>query len=103
MPLGEITMSKANNDILGELHGLVAKIMTKQLKQEALVEIDGEKVMMSMASPALIGQIVKFLKDNHTTADKELDDNLNNLEELLKHKKKRGKLQLISPQDAAGE
>lgn len=97
-------MSKAKETELEQLHAMTAKMMAMQLSQTMMMEDDdGNKVEMSTASPALFGQVIKFLKDNKITADPETDQNLSNLKEALEKKQKKGRLYAVNPQTAAGE
>ena len=94
---------KAKESALEELHAEVAKALTSGINGVMEVEVDGELVQVSTASPAMLGQAIKFLKDNNITADPEQDTNLQKLKEVLKTKEKKGRLQLVDPKQAAGE
>ena len=96
-------MAKAKETELEKLHAEVAKILTKQVSAEMEMEIEGEAVLISTASPALLGQAIKFLKDNNITADPETDENLTELAEVLEKKRKQGRMRLVSPKQASGE
>lgn len=76
---------------LNELHTIVAKTLREGLEATMEVETDeGETKVVSLATPALIAQAIKFLKDNSITAIPEEDENLEALEDILKRKQKRG-------------
>jgi len=96
-------MAKAKETELEKLHAEVAKILTKQVSAEMEMEIEGEAVLISTASPALLGQAIKFLKDNNITADPETDENLTELAEVLEKKRKQGRMGLVSPKQGSGE
>ncbi len=92
-------MSKASEDLLGKLHGAVAKVLTEQVQlQEEVQELDidgipqGTGELMYSASPATLATAIKFLKDNNITADAELDENMNGLADALAKKQKRSRL-----------
>ena len=92
-------MSKATEDQLAALHGVVAKVLVSQLEHKAPVteiNAEGEFVptdeMIFDASPATIGQAVKFLKDNEITCDVQVEGNMNNLRDALSRKQRRSEL-----------
>jgi hypothetical protein len=62
---------KANEQDLGSLHGLLAKIMKQEIK-------DPEK-----RTPALLNAVRQFLKDNNITCIGEENDVLQDIKELL--------------------
>lgn len=91
-------MSKAPQDKLNELHGAVATVLTAQVRhqeEEMVYDAEGNMTgtgcMQYTASPATIAAAIKFLKDNHTTADIEQDDNMNGLREALEKKQKHSR------------
>lgn len=97
-------MSKATETALGELHAAVARQLAKQIDATEIMEIDGKEIEISTASPALLGQAIKFLKDNSITADPDKDENLTNLAEVLEKKRKQGSVvKLVPAIEAAGE
>ena len=58
-------MSRATDSAVDELHRLTAEIIVQQLRafhRGDLVDEEGEPVRM--IPPALLGQAIKFLKDN---------------------------------------
>lgn len=95
-------MTKATDVLLGELHGRLAKSMLQALSasesaQALLDEHDGElpESVVSFLSktagtnPSLLTAISKFLKDNDITCAIEDNDEMSELEERLKNKRKR--------------
>lgn len=93
-------MTKANENKLNQLHGVVAEVLTAQLKHmEAETTFDeegncvetGEEVYT--ASPATLAAAIKFLKDNQITCDIETDENMNNLRETLAKKQRHSRLE----------
>jgi hypothetical protein len=92
-------MSKATEQALSDLHGAVAKVLTKQvLREEVVTELDEEgnvvetDEMQYTASPALLAAAMKFLKDNDITADKKIDKNMGSLADALSRKQKQSRL-----------
>ena len=92
-------MSQATETTLGNLHGVVATVLTTQLQQqEAVTEIDEDGCVVETdelqytASPALIAAAMKFLKDNDITADKKVDKNMDSLANALSKKQKQSRL-----------
>lgn len=66
-------MAKATEETLGELHGLVADYLIKQMRS-------GEEI-----SPQMINQAIKLLKDNGieaTPGDSKMDDLAKEIESL---------------------
>ncbi|QYD70155.1 hypothetical protein KZJ38_07570 [Paraburkholderia edwinii] len=66
-------MSKATQEALSELHGVVAKELTRRINENE-------------ASAADIGAAIKFLKDNHITAAIEDNSHLKDLKKKLDEK-----------------
>ena len=95
--------NKAKESELEKLHASVAKQLKMQVEAVMEMEVEGKKIKVSTASPALLGQAIKFLKDNSITSDIEQDENLGALDKVLKDKRKHGSVQLVSPIRAAGE
>lgn len=101
-----MTDTKATEQELSTLHGVVARILKEQLEAKATIQnADGEEVEMSMVTPAIIAQAIKFLKDNNVTAVIEVGDDLDNLAQILKDKPQRGRTQLksVPAKEAASE
>ena len=97
-------MSKATEEKLSSLHGVVAQVLTDQLSEKITVvdEDTGETKEIYAAQPATLAQAIKFLKDNDITASVEDDANLGDLAEQLRQKQqKRGerKLALVSGEE----
>ena len=95
-------MSKATQDKMNELHGMVADVLKEQIanvEEETVFTEEGLEVgtgkFKYTASPATIASAIKFLKDNDTTCDIEQDENMNGLRDLLSHKQKRSRLQSV--------
>lgn len=93
-------MSKASEDRLGLLHGMVSDVLMSQLAvEEAVLEYDEDGVefdtgkTVRSASPATIAAAIKFLKDNSITSDIDKDENLSGLAEKLANKQKQSRLQ----------
>lgn len=90
-------MDKATEKELGSLHGVVAKTLKDQLEAKAtIIGEDGEPVEMSMATPQVLAQAIKFLKDNNVTAVMEVGDDMDNLKDILARKQKKGRTQLTA-------
>ena len=61
-------MGKASEEALSDLHGTVARVLTKHLEDEIeIVTETGETKTISNCTPAMMAQAVKFLKDNDIT------------------------------------
>lgn len=88
-------MSKAPESELSELHGTIAKVLRTQLEDTIVVSEEGETKEIFTASPAVLAQAIKFLKDNNITASVEDDENLSDLEEALKAKREKRKLRIV--------
>ena len=83
-------MSKAAEKELSELHGLVAQVLSAQIGDKiTITDETGEEREIYGAAPAVIAQAVKFLKDNDITASVEEDENLSELDDLLKKKRRK--------------
>ena len=104
----------AKESELNKLHEFLARILKTQLELTGVVynkegepisvyNKAGKEIDLSLAQPALIAQVIKFLKDNSITSVPEKDDNINQLKELLDKKPQKGRLQLVDPSKAAGE
>jgi transcriptional regulator with PAS, ATPase and Fis domain len=90
-------MSKSTESELSELHGLVARVLTKQLSEEITVTDEtGATQVINTATPATLGVAIKFLKDNDITTSVEDDDNMSDLKELLDEKRKKRSVRLAS-------
>ena len=93
-------MSKASEQLLGDLHGAVATVLTSQvLVQEEVCEFDDDGKTVSTgemeysASPATLATAIKFLKDNQITCDIKVDKNMSNLADALGKKQRHSRLQ----------
>ena len=89
-------MNKADQAELAGLHGTVARVLADQLSETIEIEEDGETKVVHTAAPALIAQAIKFLKDNDITATVEDDDNLSELEDIIKRKREKRSLRLVA-------
>lgn len=99
-------MDKATEQAMDELHGAVAAVLKTQLQATAtIIGEDGKPVEMSMVTPAVINAAIKFLKDNDITTTIEVGDDMDDLQEILKKKKHKGRAQLraVPAKDAAAE
>lgn len=95
-------MAKASDKILGELHGKLAQAMLSalstsdaaaQLLEEFGDELPGPLVAFltktADTNPSLLTAVAKFLKDNSITCAIEDSEELSELEQRLKTKRKR--------------
>ena len=100
-------MAKATESELELLHAAVAKVLREQLEGQTMniVGEDGEEKEINLASPQMVAQAIKFLKDNNITATPEVGDDLNDLADMLKNKPQRGRAQLraVDAKKAAAE
>lgn len=100
-------MAKATESELELLHATVARVLREQLEGQTMniVGEDGEKKEINLASPQMVAQAIKFLKDNNITATPEIGDDLNDLADMLKNKPQRGRTQLraVDAKKAAAE
>ena len=88
---------KASEGELNALHAMVAKVLRTQLEATAVIVNElGEEVEMSMVTPQMVGQAIKFLNDNKVTATMEIGDDMDSLAQLLKDKPKKGRAQLMA-------
>jgi len=91
-------MSKASEDKLSELHGVVADVLKAQItrqEKETTINLKGEieetGKMVYMASPATIATAVKFLKDNEIVCDIDNNTGMQELRETLSKKQLRSR------------
>lgn len=95
-------MSKATETELEALHAVVAAVLKAQLQATStIIGEDGEEVEMSLVTPAIIAQAIKFLKDNNITATLEQGSDMESVRDMLAGKQKKGRLQLVDPLDEA--
>jgi hypothetical protein len=95
---------KANDAVLGELHGIVAEVLKMRLRAPLFHE--GEAVPDTTGlgcSASELAVAVTFLKNNNITADPETNKALSDLREKLKESRDSGKAKLTrqSVQEAA--
>lgn len=100
----------ASTSVLGELHSLVASVLTKQLKlaDGALSgELSAEQIEALTGAlgetKVSIGAAIAFLKNNSITASVEDNDDLRELKDELARTRTRGKQRLSASdlEDAA--
>ena len=90
-------MSKSTEQELSALHGVVAKVLKTQLEETVtVIDEDGKEDRVFTANPATLGVAIKFLKDNDITASIADDENLGELDELLKNKREKRSLRLVA-------
>ena len=90
-------MSKSTEDELSSLHGAIAKVLIDQITETIVIqEEDGAEKEIYTVTPATLGVAIKFLKDNDITTSIEDDDNLGELDDLLKKKREKRGLRLVS-------
>lgn len=97
---------KATEKELESLHAVVASVLKDQLTAKAtVIDENGEVIEMSMATPQVLAQAIKFLKDNNITATPEIGDDMDELANMLKNKPQQGRAQLraVSAKVAASE
>ena len=85
-------MSKATEDELAALHGVVAQGLKNRLMAPLIK--DGEPVPGTEglgASPSDYAAAISFLKNNSITADPKRDDRLKDLEETLTRRRREAK------------
>lgn len=87
---------KATEGQLDDLQGILATVMATQVKYtEPLVTFDasGNEIVSDIevytATPALLGVIEKFLKNNSITSDISTNENTETLQEAMARKTKR--------------
>ena len=94
----------ASASSLGELHKALTFELMEQLKprEEPILNKDGEEVgtRTVRASPAVLGAITAFLKNNNITADPEQNEALRDLTEKLAQRRMR-KIPQAALDDAA--
>ena len=95
-------MAKGSEGQLSELHGAIAQVLKDQISERITItdEDTGETREIYTATPAVLAQAIKFLKDNDITVSVEDDENLSELDELLKQKREKRSLRLAA---AGGE
>ena len=90
-------MAKSTEQELSELHGAIARVLLNQISETITITDDnGESSVVAVATPATLGVAIKFLKDNDITASIADDENMNELDELLKRKREKRGLRLAS-------
>ena len=90
-------MARSTEQELSELHGAIARVLISQLNETITITgEDGEEAVVAVATPATLGVAIKFLKDNDITASIADDENMNELDEMLKRKREKRGLRLAS-------
>ena len=91
---------KTTEKELNALHGTVARVLRSQLEETvSITGEDGEESEVMIAPPAVLAAAIKFLKDNDITTSIEDDENMSELEDMLKEKRKKRGLRLASSQE----
>lgn len=86
---------KANDAVLGELHGLIAEVLKARLRAPVFHEGAAIPETEGLACTAQeIAVAVTFLKNNNITADPETNKALSDLREKLKEQREAGKSRL---------
>lgn len=84
-------MSKATEEDLGALHGVLARGLTEVLKEGvAVVDKEGD-IHKTPASAAYFMAAITFVKNNNITADPSTNEALSDLKSMLDAKRKAGK------------
>ena len=90
-------MARSTEHELSELHGTIARVLRSQLEETVtFTDENGIEKEVATATPATLGVAIKFLKDNDITASIADDENLNELDDLLKKKREKRGLRLVS-------
>ena len=93
-------MARSTEQELSALHGEVARVLISQLSETiTMTDENGESSVVAVATPATLGVAIKFLKDNDITASIADDENMNELDEMLKRKREKRGLRLASSSD----
>ncbi len=88
-------MSKASEAELSELHGTIARELTKVIKDGVeLPTKDGEGTTRMTAPAAYFGVAVALLKNNNITADPEKNEELKELNEKLQARRQSKRSEL---------
>lgn len=82
-------MSKASNEAMADLHGKVAKVMTKVLDAYMEDPVASEDMVAIEISPAFMSVVTKFLKDNNVTVAVEDSQEMQSLEKQLKENEEK--------------
>jgi hypothetical protein len=75
-------MSKATEDQLNLLHGIVTQKLIDEISEEE-------------CSPAMMAQAIKMLKDNDITTSIENNEGLSSLSDALREKRAKRKLRIV--------
>ena len=93
-------MARSTEQELSELHGTIARVLISQLSETiTMTDENGESSVVAVATPATLGVAIKFLKDNDITASIADDENMNELDDMLKRKREKRGLRLASSSD----
>ena len=90
-------MAKSTEQELADLHGAIARVLTSQISETIMMtDEQGRETEVAVATPATLGVAIKFLKDNDITASIADDENLSELDDMLKKKREKRGLRLAS-------
>ena len=93
-------MAKSTEQELADLHGAIARVLCSQVSETIMItDENGVESEVAVATPATLGVAIKFLKDNSITASIADDENMNELDEMLKRKREKRGLRLASSSD----
>jgi hypothetical protein len=93
-------MARSTEQELSALHGEVARVLISQLSETiTMTDENGAESVVAVATPATLGVAIKFLKDNDITASIADDENMNELDDMLKRKREKRGLRLASSSD----
>ncbi len=87
-------MAKATEEVLGQLHGKLAKAMMGALEDVVVTDSDTGEVLTTIpcTNPSLFTAIAKFLKDNEVTMQIEGNEALEQLKQRTEAARARRKL-----------
>jgi len=93
-------MAKSTEQELAELHGAIARVLISQIGETIMMTNElGVEAEVSVVTPATLGVAIKFLKDNDITASIADDENMSELDDMLKKKREKRGLRLASSSD----
>ena len=85
--------TKATEQELGGLLGLVAKVLKEQVNDSVIFddEVTGEPKTIYTATPATIAQALALLRDNDITIDPMEDENMKTMRDVLEERRAAAK------------
>jgi len=93
-------MAKSTEQELATLHGAIARVLISQISETIMMTNElGVEAEVSVVTPATLGVAIKFLKDNDITASIADDENMSELDDMLKKKREKRGLRLASSSD----